>query len=67
MNTRHSIRRPFSKGTLVMAAAILVLAMPANLAALGSREAPKPATEETIRQAAAAPYNAPAETGDTAQ
>jgi outer membrane protein TolC len=66
MKTRHSTRRPFSKGTLMTAAAIIALALPTNLAALGSKEPPKAATEEAVRQAAAAPYNAPAETGDTA-
>jgi outer membrane protein TolC len=66
MKTRHGTRRPVSSCTFLMAAAIIALALPPNLAALGSKEPPKPATEETIRIAVAPPYKAPAENADTA-
>jgi outer membrane protein TolC len=52
--------------TLATLVAVLALGLPVNLSALGSKEPPKPATEEAIRLAVAPPYKAPAETGDTA-
>ncbi|MGD9940799.1 MAG: TolC family protein [Clostridia bacterium] len=67
MKTPHSASGPLPLHILVALATIIAVAIPANLAALGSREPPVPANEGSIRQAVAPPYNAPAESADTAR
>ena len=67
MKTQHTTSGLVSRLSCFAAAAIIALILPTNLAALGSRETPQPATEQAIRLAVAPPYNAPAETGDTAK
>ena len=67
MNTQPRAGGTGSLYTLTALVAILSLGVPVNLSALGSKEPPKPATEEAIRLAVAPPYKAPAENADTAQ
>ncbi len=67
MDTHHPASGPFPLRTLVAMIAIIAITIPANLAALGSREPPIPASEEAIRQAVEPPYKAPAESADTAR
>jgi outer membrane protein TolC len=67
MITQHRAGGTRSLCTLAALVAILALGLPVNVSALGSKEPPKPATEEAIRLAVAPPYKTPAETGDTAQ
>jgi outer membrane protein TolC len=67
MKIRHSASGPLPLRILMALAAIIAVATPVNLAALGSREPPIPASEDAIRQAVAPPYNAPAESADTAR
>ena len=67
MKTQITARKPVALHTLVLVATVFALTLPASLSALGSKEPPKPATDEAIRLAVASPYNAPAENSDTAQ
>ena len=67
METQHSASGSVPLRTLIAVAALIALAIPADLAALGSKEPPKPATDEAIRMAVAPPYSAPAESAGTAR
>lgn len=66
MKTKAGYTKPVSLHIPLLMATIFTLTNPVHLSANGSKEGPKPATEEAIRRAVAAPYNAPAETSDTA-